>query len=169
MSKLLREKYELMRESELFSEMKAVSSYKTDELTSKMWILPDGKPISLNQWHYRWLQSNPKTAMKYGLDMKKLPDEEQPVRIAALKNGFFRVNYERNTGSMTIEGLSSKFHKKIKDAIFVIAIDNLESIDRLKLNLLDNTVTKLVRSDEVTLFTYRNDDDKLSAVEDILR
>lgn len=169
MTKLLKEKYELLRESKLFAEMKAVSSYKTDTLTSKMWILPDGKPVSLKEWHYRWLQSNPKIALKYGLDMKKLPDEEQPVRVAALKHGFFRVNYEHNTGTITIEGIAAKMHKKIKDAIFVIAIDNLESIDRLRINLMDATVTKLIRSDEVTLFTYRNDEDKLSAVEDILR
>ena len=70
MIKLLREKYELLRESKLFSELKAVASHKTDLLTSKMWILPDGKPVSLDQWHYRWLQNNPKIALKYGLDVK---------------------------------------------------------------------------------------------------
>jgi len=171
MIKLLREKYELLRESKLFSELKAVASHKTDLLTSKMWILPDGKPVSLDQWHYRWLQNNPKIALKHKLDVKTLPDEEQPVRVAALKKGFFRVNYERNSGTITIEGIAAKMHKKIKDAIFVIVIDNLKSIDRLRINLMDVKEEELIliRSDEVTLFTYRNDEDKLSAVEDILR
>lgn len=169
MIKLLKEKYELLRESKLFAEMKAVSSYKTDTLTSKMWILPDGKPVSIKEWHYRWLQSNPKIALKYGLDVKALPDEENPVRVAALKKGFFRVNYEHNTGTITIEGLSSKYHKKIKDAIFVIAIDNIGSIDRMKLTLMNETLTKIIRSDEVTLFTYRSEEEKLAAIEDIIK
>lgn len=169
MIKLLREKYELLRESKLFSELKAVASHKTDLLTSKMWILPDGKPVSLDQWHYRWLQNNPKIALKYGLDVKTLPDEEQPVRVAALKKGFFRVNYEYNSGTITIEGLSSKYHKKIKDAIFVIAIDNIRSIDRMKLTLMNETLTKITREEEATLFTYRSEEEKLAAIEDIIK
>lgn len=158
-----------IRENEVFSEMKKVSTYKSDALTSKMWILPDGRPISLNTWHYRWILGHAKEVAKFGIDVKKLPDNEEAVRKVALKAGFFRVNYEHTNGTITVEGMKIKLSKKIKDAIFVISMDNISSIDRFRLTLFNDTITKIVADDEVVLFTYRDEEEKIAAIDDMLK
>jgi hypothetical protein len=166
---LAEQRFDLLYSKSLFTEMKKVSNYKSDPLTSKMWILPNGKPVSLDTWHYRWVLANKTLMAKFGLDVSKLPDDESVVRIAALKKGLFRVNYEHTNGTITFEGLKSKKNKYIKDAIFVIIMDNLKSIDRVKLNLFDDGVNKLLVVDEVPIFSYREDEDKLAALDDILK
>ena len=120
------------------TEAKKLNSYTTDKLTAKMWIFPDGKVQSLNLWHYRWLQANPKVAAKYGLNVAKLPDEEQPVRLAALKVGFVRVNYELRDGTITIESNVRHWTSKIKDSVFMLVADNVESIYNIRISLLDD-------------------------------
>ena len=146
-----------------FSEMQTFAAHKTDRLTSKMWILPDGVPVSLDQWHYRWILANKSRVAKYGLDTTDLPDDEQTVRIAALKKGFFRVNYEINNGALTVEGLSDRYSKKVKDALFMIVMNNLGRIDRINLVLVNDTVTSVTRKRSVELFMMQDDGEKMEA------
>jgi len=162
------ERFSILRDDPIFEELQQVSAYKSDALTSKMWILPDGKPVSLNGWHYRWILGNPKRVAKYGLDVSKMKDDEESVRKAALKAGFVRVNYEHRTGDLTIEGIKIKMHKKIKDAIFVIVMDNLSKLDRVNIVKFNDTITKVVSDKTATLFTLRDEADKLNELEKIL-
>ena len=166
---LSQQRFDLLRPKDLFLEMKNVSTYKTDALTSKMWILPDGKVVSLGEWHYRWVMANKARLAKYGLDVTKLPDDETAVRVASIKAGLFRVNYEHGNGSITIEGLKNKKNRLVKDAIFVIVMENLNAIDRVKITLFDDHAKKVIQSDEVAIFSYHTDEEKLSALDDILR
>jgi len=150
-------------------EAKKFADYKTTPLTAKMWILPDGKTVALNAWHYQWLLDNPAVAAKYGLDLSGVPKEEAPVRIAAIKKGFFRVNFEYKTGQLTIEGVRRNYTTKIKDAIFVLLMDNVKSIDRFKLTLTDEAVENVVSNKTVDLFTYGSDEEKMDALDNIVR
>ena len=154
--------------SALLSEVKKFDSYKTDPLTAKMWILPDGKPVALDQWHYRWILANKDRVAKFGLDTTGLPDDEDTVRKAALQKGFFRVNYERNIGHLVIEGVKMKLTRNVKDAAFMIVMDNLRSIDRVTLNLMNDTITHLVWNKTATLFSISDEGEKLEAFEKVL-
>lgn len=150
-------------------ETKKLADYKTTPLTAKMWILPDGKTVALNAWHYQWLLDNPAVVAKYGLDLSNLPKEETPIRIAAIKTGFFRVNFEYKNGQLTIEGVRRNYTRKIKDAIFVLLMDNVKSIDRFKLTLTDENVTSVVSNKSVDLFTYGSEEEKMDALDDVIR
>ena len=151
-----------------FLEAKKLAAYKTDKLTSKMWILPDGDIVSLDQWHYRWILGNKSRVAKFGLDTTDLPDDERPVRIAALKKGFFRVNYEHNRGNIIIEGLKSKFSGGAKRAVFKIAMDNIDMIDRMKLTLVDDSIERVLVNREVVLFSIPDEQEKLAKVEELI-
>ncbi len=151
-----------------FLEAKKLAAYKTDALTSKMWILPDGDIVSLDSWHYRWILANPKRVAKFGLDTTTLPDDEQSVRIAAIKRGFFRVNYEHRAGQLVIEGCRSRYGRDVKNAVFKIFIDNLKMIDRAKITLVDDAVKKVLSNKEVVLFNLRSDEDKMDQIDTIL-
>ena len=160
-------KYDNRRSSTLFTEMAAFPT-KTNMLRSKMWILPDGSAVSLDgNWHYRWILANKERVAKFGLDTANLPDDEETVRIAALKKGFFRVNYEVRSGSLIIEGIQHKFNSKIKDAIFMIAMDNLNKLDRVKVTLFNDDVTAINRNRSAELFSIPTDEEKLEKIEDI--
>lgn len=117
-----------------------LNSYKSDHKTSKMWILPDGKTVALKGlWHYQWILNNlASIKRKYKVDFSDVDQEEQPIRIHAINNGFFRVNYERNGGTLTVEGNIGYFRGNIKDEIFMIVYDNLNSIDNININLMNH-------------------------------
>jgi len=141
-----------------------LSSYKSDGKTSKMWILPDGKTVALkNLWHYNWILDN-KTFLKtkYKVDFAKIVPDEQPIRVHAINNGFFRVNYEHNGGTLTVEGNYSHFTKRIKDSIFMIVADNLDYIDNINVTLM-NYNGKVVKTGYSQLFSVP-DNEKLDHI-----
>jgi hypothetical protein len=162
-----KQRYESLKGLSLFAEMKTLGSYKSDTLTSKMWILPNGEVKSISGWHYKWILNNKTIAAKYGIDTSNLPDDETPVRIAAIKAGFFRINFEIRNGALTIEGLAGKYHKKIKDAVFMLILENSINIGYFNLNLFNDDVTSTVVSKSIPLFKY-DDDEKLMALDGII-
>lgn len=166
-SEKFKQRYDALRGLDLFREMKTLGSYRTDTLTAKMWILPNGEVKSINKWHYKWILDNKELAGRYGIDVDSLPDDETPVRIEAIKAGFFRVNYEVRNGALTIEGLANKFHKKIKDAIFMLVMENSGHIGYFNLNLFNEDVTSTVVSKSIPLFRY-DDEEKLMALDGII-
>lgn len=167
----IQERYDSLKNSILFEGMKSLTSYKSDQLTAKMWILPDGSVKSISGWHYKWIINNKdELTRKYNLKLD-IPESdyenEQIVRIATIKNGFFRVNYEVRNGSLTIEGLANKFGKRIKDAIFMLVMENMNQIGYFNINLFNDNVDSMVLSKSIPLFRY-NDQEKLSALEGII-
>lgn len=161
------ERYESLKGNELFKEMKTLGSYRTDKLTAKMWILPNGEVKSINKWHYKWILDNKELASRYGVDTDSLPDEENPVRIAAIQAGFFRVNFEIRNGALTIEGLANKFHKKIKDAIFMLVMENSGYIGYFNIHLFNEDVSSMVMNKSIPLFRY-DDQEKLMALDGVI-
>lgn len=167
----INQRYQSLKSLDLFEGMKPLSSYNSDKLTAKMWIFPDGKVKSISGWHYQFIMNNSeKFAVKYGINVAHIPatpENEQPIRIAAIKAGFFRVNYEIRSGALTIEGLGSKFHKKIKDAIFMLVMDNMEQIGYFNINLFNDKVDGFVLQKSIPLFKY-NTEEKFAALDGII-
>lgn len=123
-------------------------------LTNKMWILPDATVQPLSQWHWSWLQTHPLVYKKFKIKGDPQKMDEGMGRKRALQAGFFRVAYELNRGQLTIEGCEKFFTKKIKDAIFMLVLDNVDAVDNMTVNLFDDEVKKLVWRGSEPLFHY---------------
>jgi hypothetical protein len=118
---------------------------------SKAWILPDGKPVQLGkQWHHEWINENPDVVKKYGL---KTTDSSEENRVDALRKGFVRVNYEKNTGTLKVEA-RQKDWANVKESVRKLVESNLGKIDNMDVHLLDARANKIVNQDGVKLFTY---------------
>ncbi len=131
--------------------------YSTDALTSKMWILPDGRVAASSVWHYHWLLSNRAVAKEFGMPIDGLPEEEEPIRLAALRAGFVRLNYVHRSGTLTIEANRLRLGTAIMRAILGVVTENLRDIYVLNFNML--SVPKrgrswLYKSESVALFTH---------------
>ena len=79
-------------------EVPKFTEFTTTPSESKVWITPENDLVPLGCWHYEYFH-DPKISQKYGV----IFGEENPTRLAALRVGFVRVNYERNGGKATIE------------------------------------------------------------------
>ena len=134
---------------------KGLGKYRSDGFTSKMWILPDGRPVSIGSLHFRWLQTNPNVALEFGLELASLPDDDTAIRLAALNRGFVRVNYEIRYGRLTVEANSRFWTSRIKDAVFVIIARNLDALDSMQARLLDDKGF-IIRSGFASLFNLPN-------------
>jgi len=117
-------------------------------ITSKMWMLPDGQFVALDRWHWDWLQAHPDVAKKYGVNLQV---DDIDGRLNALRRGFFRVNYERNRGSLTIEGLAKFWTKAVKDSVFMLVVDNVDAIDNMTVTLMNDS-GGIVRNGSAQLF-----------------
>jgi hypothetical protein len=85
-----------------------------------------------------------------------LPEEEEPIRLAALRAGFVRLNYVHRSGTLTIEANRLRFGSKVRRAILGVVKQNLDDIYVLNFNML--SVPKrgrpwLRESETVALFT----------------
>lgn len=124
-------------------------------LFSKAWILPDGKPVQLGgQWHHEWLNENPDVAKKYGLKATTSGEEN---RVDALKKGFARVNYEKNTGTLKVEARAQDW-PNLSASVKRLAETNLRKIDNMDVSLLDPKAEKVVEGDGVALHSYAPDE-----------
>lgn len=130
---------------------------------SKAWILPSGKIEQLGaQWHHAWLSDNPEIAKKYNLTVPKFEGgDAEGVREGALRKGFVRVNYGRNTGTLTVEARAKDWRHQ-KAAVEKIVEKNLDDIDNMTVSLLNETASKVVDTDSEKLFRYDTDQEKLS-------
>jgi hypothetical protein len=161
-------RYDKRRSFQIYEEMAAFPE-KNYGLRSKMWILPNGAVVGLDgEWHYRWILAHKNRVAEFGLDTTTLPDEEGPVRIAALKRGFFRVSYETRSSNLIFEGLENKFEKGITDGIFMIVMENMNALNEIKVTLFNEDVTEIKSNRSAPLFTLPTADAKLAAVEDVV-
>jgi len=135
---------------------KPLSKYTSSKGHAKGWVLPNKKFVSIPGWHFDYLLENvEELKKKFGVDFSRFTREsgEQEVRLYALKHGFIRVNYEHNTGTLTVEANNKFWDKKAKDCIFMLVADNEDSIDNMLTTLLDDK-GKVVNSRFSRLFTY---------------
>jgi hypothetical protein len=112
------------------------TSYTTDLLTSKMWILPDGRVTPLSVFHYEWLLRNPDIAEQFGIPLEKLPREEDAIRVTALRAGLVRMNYEHKTGMLTVEVGARKLTAIIKRSLMALVRLNAQDIYHIRVNLI---------------------------------
>ncbi len=135
-------------------------------LTPKMWIDPAGKPLDTKgSWHAAYLHQNAEMVKKqYGFDPKKYPlsEGEEGPRLPALNQGFARVAYEQNSGTLTVELARAGFNKGMKDGIFNLFADNAGKIDNMRVHLL-NRDGSVASSDFARLFNY-SDREKLNHI-----
>lgn len=149
----------------IINEAKKLTSYKTDAKTTKVWILPDGKIQYLKEWHYSWiLQNAPRLKKEYKLDLTGIQKTEHFVRLAAIKAGFFRVNYSHNGGVLTVEGHFRKFNKRVKDAVFMITADNANQVDRIFIALVDDDGNVKKSKETESQFMMMNKQQKLDSI-----
>ena len=127
-------------------------------LVHKMWILPDGTVQPLIKWHWSWLQANPDVYQKFRIKGDASKMDEGMGRRLALQAGFFRLNYEKGNGHLTIEGCQKFLSRKHKDAITLIVHDNAQKIDHITLNLFDPEVKRLEKTATHSIFRHRNED-----------
>jgi hypothetical protein len=157
-----------LRASGRFDALTPLWRHRTDPYTSKAWVLPDGRAVSLHCWHYEWILANQPTAEAFGMSFGGLPRAEAPVRIAAVKAGFFRVNYELRDGHLTIEGLESRLTPRIRDALELILLENLDQVGTLTIHRFDDMVTTLRHRVEVALGQLPSTNDRLQVVARLL-
>jgi len=135
---------------------------------AKLWILPDGTPVPLNCWHWTWLMANYDVADRFGVgegvrDFIARGVGEREGRILALRAGFFRANYDRNGGTLTIEGCTQFWTRRIVTTVFVLAADNIGSIDHMDVRLFDEAVTKIEKQKRAQLFES-DDSEKIAKI-----
>jgi hypothetical protein len=106
-----------------------LASYRTDSRTSKFWVTPSNEIIQLTTFHYQYF-SDPVLAQRYGVPF----DTEIPTRLAALRVGFVRGNYERNGGRLTIE--SMRFNRALRKLIDELVLFNCEALDQVRMTII---------------------------------
>jgi hypothetical protein len=138
------------------------------EGVSKAWILPSGRIEQLGgQWHHHWLaedEAGKAAAKKAGLDIPPFEGTDtEGVRESALQAGFARVNYGRNTGTLTVEA-RAKDWRKLKPSVEKIVESNLDDIDNMRVHLLDDKAGMQVDTMASKLFNYDTDAEKLQHI-----
>lgn len=130
---------------------------------SKAWVLPGGKVEQLaGSWHHEWLDQNKAVQEKYGLEVPAFEGgDAEGVREQALKKGFVRVNYTRNTGTLTVEARAKDWRKQ-KGAVERLIEENIDDIDNVTVHLMDESVQKVVDSASERLFNFDSDGEKLA-------
>lgn len=136
---------------------------------SKAWIKPDGSVVQLGaQWHHDWLSEHPEVQAKYGFKVKPFEgNDTEADRSQAIKAGFGRVNFEPNSGTMTVE-VRQKDWKKLRPSVEDLADANIDNIDKFKLHLLNEAATKAVDSRYASLFDADSNKEKLQRLTDVL-
>lgn len=110
---------------------------RTDAFCSKMWILPDRTIVPLTQMHFRWILANQADLLKdYKVSFTHIEQEEQPIRLHALKHGFTRVNYTRQHGKLTVECHNNYWNPWVWPSIRQLVVVNLDLIDNLRFNVV---------------------------------
>lgn len=136
---------------------------------SKAWIKPDGSVVQLGaQWHHDWLSEHPEVQAKYGFKVKPFEgNDTEADRSQAIKAGFGRVNFEPDSGTMTVE-VRQKDWNKLRPAVEDLADANIDNIDKFKLHLLNEGATKAVYSRFASLFDADSNKEKLQRLTDVL-
>jgi len=82
--------------------------------------------------------------------------KENPIRISAIKNGLFRVNYEVRSSNVVFEGLMSRLNKNIKDGIIEFVGTLRKPINNITIRLFNDDVTKILVDKTSFVGTYDN-------------
>ena len=121
----------------LYEALPAIVFSQPSHVEFKAWLLPDGIVQPTNGFHFRWLQQNPSVAMRFGLTSSELAgDDEQPVRLAAVRKGFVRLHYARGSGLMTVEAVEAHWSLFRQFIVGLWIAKNLDSVDTVHVHLM---------------------------------
>ncbi len=118
----------------------------------KAWLLPDGTVQPTNGYHFRWLQQHPSVAIGYGMTNDELAGEdEQPVRLAAVRKGFIRLHYALKSSLLTVEAVEEYWTPLRQFMVALWITKNFNSVDKVCLHLMSPS-GKLLHKKVANLF-----------------
>jgi len=138
--------------------------HHSDRYSAKAWVLPDGTGLSLDRWHFEWILANQPIGESFGIDFTTLPRDEEFVRIAAVKAGFFRVNYEYRNSLLTIEGLASRLDTPVREALELILLESLDALGGVTIHRFDAAVTSFEACGDRGLGLLSSRSERLEAI-----
>ena len=92
-------------ENECFEAKRLTSYCSYSGTTSKMWVLPDGEPVSIPGQHYEWaLEHEDYLKWRFSINLRHARRRgDTAIRLHLLRHGCVRVNYEHKGGRLTLE------------------------------------------------------------------
>ena len=148
---------------------RSLHEHRTDRWSAKAWIQPDGTATLIDSLHYRWILKHGKQLTEqFGLDLNDVPKREEPIRIAAVRAGFFRVNYKIATGSITFEGLKSRLSPKVREALFTLGEQSIGRISDVNIHLFDDEVRSAIFRGTENLAAIEGINQKLVSFDQLL-
>jgi len=123
----------------VLAEAKRQTSYSSHSaLTSKMWILPDGRVVSFGTQHYEWALTNAvRLREEYGIDLRRArPVEDTRIRMYLLRRGCVRVNYEHRGGRLMVEACERRWSGPQRKGCKAIVAANFNDISFVEVRLL---------------------------------
>ncbi len=122
-------------------EAKRLTSYCSHSgTTSKMWVLPDGKPVSISVQHYEWaLEHEDYLRRRLSIDLGHVRRRgDTAIRMHLLRHGCVRVNYEHKGGHLTLEAHHLHWGPCQVRGCRAIIRANLADISFVLIHLLNN-------------------------------
>lgn len=135
-------------------EAKRLASYSSHSgMTAKMWILPNGKAVSIPCQHYEWaLEHEDYLKRRFSINLRYVRSRgDTAIRMHLLKHGCVRLNYERKGGRLTLEALHLHWGPRQIRGCRAVIRDNLSDIFFVLTRLLNNR--SLVIEEEFTNLT----------------
>ena len=129
-----------MKKSECF-ETKRLANYSSHSgTTSKMWILPDGRAVSIPCQHSEWaLDHEDFLKRRFKIDLRPVRRRgDTAIRLHLLRRGCVRVNYEHRGGRLTLEAHYLHWGPLQIGGCRAIIRANLSDISFVLIRLLNN-------------------------------
>jgi hypothetical protein len=131
-------------------ETKRLASYSSHSgTTAKMWILPNGKAVSIPGQHSEWALGNEDyLKRRFAINLRYVRSRgDTAIRLHLLRHGCVRLNYEHKGGRLTVEAHHLHWGaQQIRGCLAVIR-DNLTDISFVLIRLLNNRF--LIMEEEV--------------------
>ncbi|MDB6036078.1 MAG: hypothetical protein JWM16_6416 [Verrucomicrobiales bacterium] len=131
-----------LSEAETMLEAKKLTSYASDAAgCAKMWILPDGRVVSIPVQHYEWALGNAERLRDdYGIYLSRLKRrEDTPIRLHLLSKGCVRVNYEQRCGKITLEANHMTWGERQRASYRLVVKRNVSDIYFIRVGLLSKS------------------------------
>lgn len=127
-------------DNECFKAKRLTTYSSHSDTTSKMWILPDGKPVSIQGQHYEWaLRYENYLDRRFGINLRRVRRKgDTAIRLHLLRHGCVRVNYEHKGGRLTVEAHHLYWGPTQIRGCRAIIRTNLSDISFVLLRLLNN-------------------------------
>lgn len=130
-------------------EAKRLTTYASHSgTTSKMWILPNGRAVSIPGQHYEWALENHVFLKRFfHINVGRVRQKgDTAIRMHLLRHGCVRVNYEHKGGRLTVDAHHLHWGRDQITGCRAIIRKNLADISFVVIRLLNSRC--LVVADE---------------------